>query len=869
MIGERIFDRDALVQRFGLSLRLGGRIVALLGRKIDVSASLLDAAAHEKEMAAVLLDRKLLPAEGEPPDEQGLQSLARAKKVDYADLLRVLPGEEGWHTIALEDDVLAEQAGGEGLASLALAAVEAGSITPAETETLFTPEEIARLKLIVMTSQDPEERMEAVRKLVFVPLPAGQKASLLVGVLVDPTAEPRVRQEALRSLEQIGFSAELADALQRLFGGGEEDVLYAAQRLQALLGEADDAEKGVTLAVLLEVFREAQTPRVIAQLLELITGMAGTLVSSPQKTAQFAQSALRQLARCFDPLRIPVERALLDCERRCEGIVAPLLLKEVDRHPDARVRSFLISLVAGVTKDRKTLRSLAEAALKELLDARLPERQRSYLRYGLVRLGESAARVVLDVLAKEASAPRPELIRLLDVLCTEGEVSDKTVNESAGFLLTTLQVADRETRRLVTEAALCSNERVAKELRVKVARELLANMTEFRARDTAESICNRLESIGPPALGPLLDFLVRRYPRAETEFVFVSLGRLVKAHGKDVPKKLAKDILDFCTALFDDPDAPIGAFAVTTACLCGYTAEGARHLDQALKTMQERLWKVAYTYEIFDALAELAGSANAKAKHQKELFELFDRMANMKGPERLGVQRQTAQGMVYEFGVEVYFDTRVVPAVVRGMESIVVSEAAPTALRKEIVKRLLILWEGVSHARVVWSPGAVGALIRAMCSAGSSEHVTMEMRVRLGHSLVRFLKRVAVVRAIGEICSRTVSGPEAQALCVKAGEAMLVEWETSDQQDDERRLALLVSMSRLAGNPTLSADKPSVQHMRENVLQALFLALRSGVNAVREPLEMLRDSEALTEGQRAEIRSRLSHTFGLVKQEEA
>ena len=44
----------------------------------------------------------------------------------------------------------------------ALAAVQAGGISPAETEDLFSPEEIARLKLTIMTSQNAEERMEAV-----------------------------------------------------------------------------------------------------------------------------------------------------------------------------------------------------------------------------------------------------------------------------------------------------------------------------------------------------------------------------------------------------------------------------------------------------------------------------------------------------------------------------------------------------------------------------------------------------------------------------------------------------------------------------------------------------------------------------------
>ena len=50
--------------------------------------------------------------------------------------------------------------------------------------------------------------------------------NLVVGVVVDPTAEPRVRQEAVRALEQIGFNADLADALGLLhhLGAGRAAV---------------------------------------------------------------------------------------------------------------------------------------------------------------------------------------------------------------------------------------------------------------------------------------------------------------------------------------------------------------------------------------------------------------------------------------------------------------------------------------------------------------------------------------------------------------------------------------------------------------------------------------------------------------------
>ena len=47
MRGDRTTDRDALVNRYGLSMRMAARVVALLSKRIDVSETLLELAASD------------------------------------------------------------------------------------------------------------------------------------------------------------------------------------------------------------------------------------------------------------------------------------------------------------------------------------------------------------------------------------------------------------------------------------------------------------------------------------------------------------------------------------------------------------------------------------------------------------------------------------------------------------------------------------------------------------------------------------------------------------------------------------------------------------------------------------------------------
>ena len=211
------------------------------------------------------------------------------------------------------------------------------------------------------------------------------------------------------------------------------------------------------------------------------------------------------------------------------------------------------------------------------------------------------------------------------------------------------------------------------------------------------------------------------------------------------------------------------------------------------------------------------------------------------------------------------FDIRLLPAVIQGLEQIGTSPRTPPELRREVVKEMLVLWEGVSNVRVVWGPGAIDSLVQAICRVACCEHVAPDMRARLGRSILRFLKKVSVVRSIGEICSHPAGEEHMRDLCVEAGERMLDEWEECGEQDEERRVALLRSLGRAAANTGLDADDEEVRRLRQNVIASLFQALREGIEEVREPLEWLRDCPDLTEKQRGDIRDRLSRVFGLVR----
>lgn len=871
MRGERTTDRQALIGRYGVSARLAARVVALQGENIDLTGTLLEMAGSDDALASLLLDRQLL-SQADELSEEWIRDMAREHGVEEADLLRVVEGDNGWRTLALEDDVLAEQVQGErpedeGSEQMGIAPAGEGEMPAVNAEELFSPEEVARLKLTALTSQNAQERIEALRKLVYAPAADQDKASVFVQVLVDPSAETGVRRQAVRCLEEIGFREELTQTVRRLFEATDEDVLYAIDRLKSLLRDAEDSEQGVALAVSLRVFEDCDRPPVLRELLGLIGGVAAVLTGNRQKTEQLIQGALRNLTRFYDELAGPVEDALEACHRAAPDMVMSELRKELGRTSDSRVRAFVINFMGRVSHDEEIRKELADAAVDEILNADLPEDQRSQLRYALLRMGEPVVKVACSRLRSASGRRSAELVRLLDVVCTEGEVSDESVNKAVDTLLDTLQVGEQTTRRRILESSVIADARTEPELQRRVARELLAHTTEFRMKSTVDTICHTLEQIGPAAAPPLLDFVRRRYPKEEVEEPFLSLGRMARRYGDELPNDVIAGSLDFCMGLFGDRRASRGSFTVPLAYLAGYTTKGEEVFQEALETMTDRAGEAGMTFSVFEALGIMAGAPNASPENQRELFELFRQILHMKTPGMLGKVRQTEEGKVYEFGSEMMFDSHLLPNVVQGLEQIGVSPTAPLDLRETVVKELLVLWEGVSRVRVVWGPAAMGKLIRAICNVASCDHVPSEMRARLGRSVLRFLNKIKVVRSLGDVCSRPARDEPMRELCLEVGERMLEEWETSDQQDEERRIALLKALGHVASNPGLEDDRREVKRLRENVVDALFQALREGIDEVREPMERMRDCAGLSEELRDDIRDRLSRVFGLVRRE--
>jgi len=389
--------------------------------------------------------------------------------------------------------------------------------------------------------------------------------------------------------------------------------------------------------------------------------------------------------------------------------------------------------------------------------------------------------------------------------------------------------------------------------------------------------------MGSPAVEPLMEYLETDCDTMQGDLLVETLGEVVvreEGEGR-LSAETVRAAIDFCMRFFERAEQTRGGFTQALARMCGYAGAGAERFGPMLEVMTDRLWKAPYSYAMLGALGTAAGSSNCPAGTRVDLCSRFTNILKMEAPKEIGRRRQTDTGTVYEFGREIDFDTVVIPAAVRGLESLCTADGSSDSLRENIIKTLLNLWEGVAKVRVVWSPAAIDALVRAMSRAATCEHVAPRARLVLGSSLLRFAyQKLSVVRALGEVASQRVEDARMARFCLEVGEHLLQEHEKLEARDDERREALLVSMARIAANGSLDAvgrqpepdagesDKTfgrRLEELRNRAVQACFRALREGCLFSRAPLEMLGECESLRADLRREIADRINKAFALVR----
>ena len=739
---------------------------------------------------------------------------------------------------------------------------------PLASRALFPPKEVERLRLVALTSARREDKIEALRRLAYAPIPAEEKADVFLGRLADPDGDVRV--EAAQLLRTLGLDSEVAEAVRDIERGDEPRKLFAIDRLGRRMARGSALDVGAGLIALIWRLREETAAAVRRQILERLEDAAPVIAGAPERAEELARLLVSLYAT--DPLTVgPYARRLLrQLGERLPSRLRECLWGEHDATGSRSVRVFVLQALSSFTgwdSDDRLPPALAEEV------AQAEEREIGFRILGdqLMQLGDRGVSALLAVFPRARVAQQKYIVRLLGDACRWGRISPALKENVAALLLGILAGNDRDVQMAALSVQLPADRDLSDETRRRLADAFLSHIHLFVFPSDVDNVEHTVSRAGFAAVEPLAERLGPRGVPSDRVRAARILGELALYEGESAserPAELRERLLEILRVLQRwslEPDFP-DRTAVFTAMgkVASTAALPAETVELVARNLLERRDTEGLGYRVFEALGYLAASPHVSASRAEEVERIFRAQLEAELPE-LDVQTQEEDGVrVFKIGPEAELYTVAVPAAVRGLARLALGRAAPPQRVASIADFLLDLWEKVSSGRIEWGPPGAGALIEALRDLASGERVDAAIKVRIVRALARKMSQLPVVEALGQVFASEDKSVDLGRIAAAAGVALLRRRNEHGQFPEEERELILRVLGKIAARKTLDLSTELTAHLREDILEELFAGLRDRVEGCYETLARLREREGLPAAFREEVARRLAAYESLV-----
>ncbi|MBI3098409.1 MAG: hypothetical protein HYY93_09240 [Planctomycetes bacterium] len=871
-------DRETLQTRYALSVRAVVRVGALLSRGVEITAAVLEQARPGSPTEGLLLAPEWV--RGEAPVtketlERARQRLSPEHRAETDAITLVESGEV--RVVALEEESLAEI----GFASAGAAPGEAKPQTPSppperpgplsldfsrglphilrpeEAVGLFTPEEIGRLKLRLLSGVNAPEKIEALRRLTLAPIPAEEKGVLLLKAVVDD--DPGVRKEAAQALRSLGMSADIAEAVGRLSEGDSRQKRLALGRLQKLLQGVSEGEQAVLLAVLLADFRTQSDLAVLRPTIDAIGLFAPVFARRPEFLQDLTRRVAEHLAVHFDALYESVLGLFRALAAEAPHAIIDPLWREMEQIRDRRLRAYLLLLLVPLplkTGRKSELATLMVETVAGWDDAVIDCRR---LSNGLKPLGEPAVQALIRKIPEAPEGQRVFLVRLLDDAAHAPSIPPRTAGRGADMLLDLLRTAKRPLRLAILECRLCHHPAVSEPVRRRFAEAIVSGIHEYHLSTAYTLLELALRRLGRAALEPTFSVAKSSPWPGEREVALRLLGDLLHDAPADdaVAKKCAAQAVGMCRTIVEEGGPLRQPAATTLGKLCGGRAVEPETVRRIGEEALSRLGKVSSSYELVEILRWIAGGGRTPIDLRMRLGMVFIDLIGMPFPENIGRERRTKDGTVLEIGAGTEAYTVFLPSLIAGLGALVVAEDVSPTYREKVIDTLLGKWNDLMQAKIVWGPANTVSIAEVFGAVGRSACTPIYLKRRVIEALRERIVNMPIVRVLGEVFEFEEDSAGLNDLCASITAELLKMTAEPDYQESEDQAVLCGALGRIAGRKALANEKKESEALRSEIVRHLCDSARENLPEARTALERLEKSAHLPKALRKMVTERI------------
>jgi len=838
--------RDFYKERFGLGERVAVRLAALLAHKVDASAAVIESLRDSPALQHIFLHPKLLDiADGLTTET--LLDLALPN--EEPPRLVVTTDDEGWRTVALEEELVAEQAaaGDQEPDNLPAITERHEVLHPDEIAELFTRRDIAELELTLRTSAEPKERITALRRLALSPASEREKLALFAMALMDRDA--LVRSEAAQALTVLGLAPEVAEDARALAEGNERQRRAAARRVGSRFQGANDTEIGVLLRIVAGTLRYEPSLEVRRLLIRAVEGACRAVASRPQTTRELARMLLGQLRDAAEELGPEVRRVLGLLGKFNPAELYAYLQEELATTTDHALRRLVVAAAGDVATTKQQKQEVCRQAIAEIAASDDPSVECLQLVNLLGKLGEAAVEQAAERVLDVPEAAQECLVRVLDAVATRSGASATLKAKVGRVFLGVLQRGQRAARLAVVHSLATVDPAVPPRTRRALAAELLACLQEYANPGIVSAIEATLGKLGAPAVEPVLEVLAKGQKPAPRVSAARVLGTLVPHLGPDERATARKAIEKALEVLAGDfPDRQTLARMVGQ--MCAGPAPDEATVAKVVEALRGYVLDKRLSNAALDGLGRVALSPKAAPQLKVELVSFFGKLLERQLPEIEATTESRDDELVYTLGGEVTAYTELVPGLVAGLQNVATTSGG--VLRHRALGHILALWRKIARGDEQLGPGNTELLLNALRTIGTLPDTEAADREAIAQALALRKDYLPTYAALVEVV--VAAGAAMSATARKLADEMLEREATDRQLTESERLLLLRALVGLATRAKLGRGAGRV---RERVVGAVLDAEARDVEGAVGLLGELAAASAIPARLRKRLAARL------------
>jgi hypothetical protein len=838
---------STLIERFGVPDKVARAVERLNAAKIDTTADVLRAAANDPGVAAVLTSSRLRSAPKRLTTEKvrALAESVGATNGAAAELV-VVP-KRIWKTLAFARE--------EGRLP-ALAPVTAPApMKASELASLFSPDEVKRLKLSVLTSADSEERITAIRQLTVAPGTAREKGAALLVALSDDA--PRVRLEAIEALVPLGLNPDIAREARALVSGTDKQRLAAAGRIGELAGQAGSGEVSVLLTLIAGSLRAELPDDARRALVLALAPAAPAIAGDPAQLAGAVALVAEQLTERPVDLSRTGRQVLAALGREDPARTVAALEAETDRAPDPAARRVLLNALSALDVPGDRRRPLVEKMIDEIIAAPEPETDCLGIANALCRWGAAAAEVVLERLADALRQQKTFLLRILDDIASRPDAPLRTKTGVAETFLRLLKTDTSTVRAVLLESSLFADAALPDRLRAKLAEELIQHVHEFGGPRMIGTIEETIARLGPPAIEPLVRLLtegVRERERVSAARVLGELIARLPARGAAQTERI-EGVLMTCVRQLDGgfPDRDVLAAAVGR--MCTSPAMPTETVQRVARGLRVRVGREAYSFGLLEGLGNLASSPNVELETRVVVAQSLLRLLEHDLPEMQSKRFTGGEKTIFIAGNEAAAYTDMIPILLDGLRNVAIHAGADT-LRDRVVRALIAKWHEASSWRLVWGPANTLKLAEVLGEVALAAGATPRVRLDVARALTKGPDVLPVLRVLGRLLATDGAAPEMGEVAASVAQRLLRRMGPGSGDRIETDETVTTALGAIGARQALGPDTDAAR-LRRAIAEVLYKAFRNGAPGARAALDAMARSRAVDAELREEIEGRI------------